>query len=59
MVAQLIGEYFEEDGESRLRTLLAILEPAIIVVMGGIIAVVVLSIMLPMFDLATLAESGS
>jgi type II secretory pathway component PulF len=59
MVARLIGEYFEEDGESRLRTLLAILEPAIIVVMGGIIAVVVLSIMLPMFDLATLAESGS
>ncbi|MFW6169828.1 MAG: type II secretion system F family protein [Planctomycetota bacterium] len=55
-VAQLIGAYLEEDGESRLRTLVAMLEPGIIIVMGMLIAVLVLSVMLPMFDLATLAQ---
>ncbi|MFO7906940.1 MAG: type II secretion system F family protein [Pirellulaceae bacterium] len=55
-VAHLIGEYLEEDGESRLRTLVAMLEPGIIIVMGLLVAVLVLSVMLPMFDLATLAQ---
>jgi type II secretory pathway component PulF len=59
LVANLIGEYFEEEGESRLRTLVAMLEPAIIIVMGALVAFVVLSVMLPMFDLATLAQQGS
>ena len=59
LVANLIGEYLEEEGESRLRTLVAMLEPAIIIVMGALVALVVLSVMLPMFDLATLAQHGS
>jgi type II secretory pathway component PulF len=58
-VASMIGEYFEEEGESRLRALVAMLEPAIIIVMGVLVAFVVLSVMLPMFDLATLAQQGS
>lgn len=59
MVANLIGEHLEEEGESQLRTLVALLEPAIIIVMGVLVACVVLSVMLPMFDLATLAQSGA
>jgi type II secretory pathway component PulF len=59
MVANLIGEHLEEEGESQLRTLVALLEPAIIIVMGALVACVVLSVMLPMFDLATLAQSGA
>jgi type II secretory pathway component PulF len=55
MVTQLIGQHFEEEGESRLRGLVALLEPAIIVFMGVVVALVVLAVMLPMFDLATLA----
>lgn len=55
-VAHLIGEYLEEEGESRLRTLVAMLEPGIIIVMGVLVAIVVLAVMLPMFNLATLAQ---
>ena len=55
-VASLIGEYFEEDGEERLRGSVAILEPAIAVVMGLIVATVVMSVALPMFDLASFAK---
>jgi type II secretory pathway component PulF len=55
MVTQLMGEHYEEEGEIRLRELATILEPLIIVVMGAIVAAVVTSVMLPMFEIATLA----
>ena len=57
-VAQLIGEHYEEEGESKLREIVTILEPAITVGMGVIVAVVVLAVMLPMFDLTTFAQHG-
>lgn len=59
LVARLIGEYFEEEGESRLRALVGMLEPAIVVAMGAVVALVVLSVMLPMFDLVTLAQQSN
>jgi len=55
-VAQLMGEFYEEEGETRLRELATILEPLIIVLMGIIVAVVVMSVMLPIFDFATAAK---
>ncbi|MEQ8791295.1 MAG: type II secretion system F family protein [Pirellulaceae bacterium] len=55
MVTQTMGEYYEEEGETRLREVAAMIEPLIIVVMGVVVATVVLSVMLPMFDFATLA----
>jgi len=58
MVTQLIGEYYEEEGETRLRELASMIEPLIIVVMGIVVACVVLSVMLPMFDFATAAQHG-
>lgn len=58
VVSRLIGDYFEEEGESRLRALVGLLEPAIVVVMGAVVAVVVLSVMLPMFDLVTVAKQA-
>lgn len=58
MVTQLIGEYYEEEGETRLRELASMVEPLIIVVMGIVVACVVLSVMLPMFDFATAAQHG-
>ncbi len=58
LVSRLIGDYFEEEGESRLRALVALLEPAIVVGMGAVVALVVLSVMLPMFDLVTLAQQA-
>lgn len=57
-VSRLIGEYLEEEGEMRLRALAGMLEPAIVIVMGAVVALVVLSVMLPMFDLVTLAQNA-
>ena len=38
MVTELMGEHYEEEGESKLRELATLLEPTIIVVMGVIVA---------------------
>ncbi len=56
MVTQQIGEYYEEDGETRLRELAGVLEPLMIIVMGAIVGLVVMSVMLPIFDFATAAH---
>jgi type II secretory pathway component PulF len=55
-VTQLVGEFYEEEGETRLRELATILEPVIIILMGVVVAFVVLSVMLPVFDFATAAK---
>ncbi|MGI9456739.1 MAG: type II secretion system F family protein [Aeoliella sp.] len=57
-VARLIGVYFEEEGEARTRQVVTVLEPMITVVMGTVVAVVVLAVMLPVFDLSSFAGKG-
>ncbi|WP_166831138.1 type II secretion system F family protein [Thalassoroseus pseudoceratinae] len=52
-VLQSIGEFYQEEGEQRLRDLVKVLEPAIIVSMGVVVAGVVLSIMLPLIKLTS------
>lgn len=52
-VLQSVGEYFEDEGERRLRTLVKMLEPAIIIGLGAVVAIVVLSIVLPLLDVTT------
>jgi type II secretory pathway component PulF len=56
MVTELMGEHYEEEGESKLRELATILEPLIIVAMGIVVATIVMAVMLPMFDIATMAR---
>ncbi len=58
MVTQALGEYYEEEGETRLRELATLVEPVIVVVMGAVVACVVLAVMMPMFEFATLAQQG-
>ncbi len=55
-VTGLLGEYYEEEAEAKLRQFVGVLEPAITVVMGGLVAVVVLAVMLPVFNLSTFAS---
>ncbi len=55
-VTQLMGEHYEEEGETKLRELATLIEPLIIVVMGVVVAMVVMSVMLPMFDLSSIAK---
>ena len=54
-VMETVGEFYEEDGERRLRQLITVLEPAIIVAMGGVVACVVLSVVLPLLDVSQMA----
>lgn len=55
-VSKLLGEYYEEEAEARLRQLIGLIEPALTVGMGVIVAIVVLAVMLPVFDLSNVAS---
>lgn len=48
------ADYLEREFENFTSTALSLLEPAIIVVMGGIVAVIILSILLPILQLQNL-----
>lgn len=52
-VIKQVGEYYEDVGERQLRDLIKVLEPAVIVVLGIIVAGIVLSMVLPMLDVST------
>jgi general secretion pathway protein F len=49
------ADYLEREFDTFTATALSLLEPAIIVIMGGIVAVIVLSILLPILQLDALA----
>lgn len=51
------ADYLEREFEGFTSAALSLLEPAIIVLMGGIVAMIVLSILLPILQLETLAAS--
>jgi type II secretory pathway component PulF len=55
-VLQTMGEHYEEQGETRIRDLVKIMEPLMIVSLGVIVAGVVMAIMLPLFDASTMAH---
>lgn len=55
VVLMSIGEYFEDEGERALRSTTKMLEPAIIVCLGVVVATVVLSIVLPLLDVTTVS----
>ncbi len=57
-VSQLLGEYYEEEAEAGMKSLVGMLEPMITVGMGVLVAGVVLAVMLPVFDLSTLSGGG-
>jgi type II secretory pathway component PulF len=57
-VTRLLGEYYEEESEAKMRQVVGLLEPIITIGMGVIVAIVVLAVMLPVFDLSTLAQRG-
>ena len=55
-VSQLLGIYYEEEAENRMKQVVRLLEPLITVVMGVVVAIVVLSVMLPIFDLSSVGS---
>ena len=55
VVMQLVGDYYEADGQRKIQELAKLLEPLIIVVMGVVVSFVVASSVLPMLDISTAA----
>lgn len=47
-----VAEFYEEDVHTRLQTALALIEPAILILMGVVVAFVLISLYLPIFSLA-------
>lgn len=47
------SEFFEEELEEAIKKMTSLMEPMIIILIGGIVAVVLLSIYLPMFEMST------
>ena len=52
----MVGQHFEEEGEAKLREVVAIAEPLLTVLLGLGVAVIVLSVMLPLFDLSSVVK---
>lgn len=51
-VINTIGEFYEEEGEQKIRGLAKLLEPLVIVVMGSVVGFVVMAVMLPLLDVS-------
>lgn len=56
-VLELLGNHYESQAETRFRDVSTILEPAMVVFVGGLVATVVLSLVLPMFDFTAVGNS--
>lgn len=57
-VLDLLGEHYENEAETRFRDFATILEPALVVMVGGLVATVVLSLVLPMFDFTAIGNAS-
>ncbi len=52
-VLQTVGEFYESEGEEKLRDAVKIAEPVVIIGLGVVVGGIVLSVMLPMLDITT------
>ena len=52
-VARMIGTHFEEEGAAKLKEFVAFIEPVITIVLGTLVAIIVMSVMLPLFELSS------
>ena len=48
-----VSEFFEEDVATALTAALALIEPAILVIMGVVVVIILISLYLPIFSLGT------
>ena len=52
-VLEDVADYYDEEATRRIKRLIALFEPAIILSMGVVVAFIVLSVMLPVMDVST------
>lgn len=55
-IMETVGEFYEDEGERQVRDISRLLEPAIIVALGIVVAMVVLSVMLPLLDFSSMSH---
>jgi type IV pilus assembly protein PilC len=55
---QNVADFADEEIDNRLNLMLSMLTPVVLLFMGGLVAVILLSIYLPMFDLINAARQG-
>jgi type IV pilus assembly protein PilC len=53
-----VAEFYEEDVQTALAAALSLIEPLILMFMGLVVALVLLSLYLPIFNLAAAAGAG-
>ena len=53
-----IADFLEEDNDQTIRSLTTLLEPAILLFLGLVVAVLAISLFLPLFDLSAIAGGG-
>jgi type IV pilus assembly protein PilC len=51
-----VSEFYDEEIEARLTRLVSALEPIILVIMGGVIAVLLSAFYLPLFQLSSVGQ---
>jgi type IV pilus assembly protein PilC len=54
-----IADFLDEENEVVVRSLTSILEPAILILLGLLVAFVAMSMFLPLFDLTAIAGGGA
>lgn len=54
-----VAEFLDEDNEVLVKSLTSIVEPVILILLGLIVAVVAISMFLPLFDLTAMAPGGA
>jgi len=55
---QNVADFADEEIDNRLNLMLSMLAPVVLMVMGGLVAMILLAIYLPMFDLINASRSG-
>jgi type IV pilus assembly protein PilC len=53
-----VAEFYEEDVQTALAASLSLIEPLILIFMGGVVATVLLALYLPIFSLGAQAAAG-
>jgi len=53
-----VAEFFEEDVQTALTASLALIEPAILIVMGSVVVVILIALYLPIFSLGQASAVG-
>jgi type IV pilus assembly protein PilC len=54
-----IADFYEEEVEGAVKAVTSLIEPLLMVVLGGVIAILVLAMYLPIFDMANVVNGGN